>query len=39
MKYSISNWICGDEPLEVIFKRLQRYGYDGVELKGEPELY
>ena len=39
MKYSISNWIYGDEPLEVTFKRLQRYGYDGVELKGEPGLY
>lgn len=39
MKYSISNWIYGDEPLEVTFQRLQRYGYDGVELKGEPKLY
>lgn len=39
MKYSISNWIYGDEPLETTFERLQRYGYDGVELKGEPKLY
>ena len=39
MKYSISNWIYGDEPLETTFKRLQRYGYHGVELKGEPKLY
>lgn len=39
MKYSISNWIYGDEPLEVTFQRLQKYGYDGVELKGEPKLY
>jgi len=39
MKYSISNWIYGDEPLERTFQRLQKYGYDGVELKGEPELY
>ena len=39
MKYSISNWIYGDEPLEKTLQRLQKYGYDGVELKGEPELY
>lgn len=39
MKYSISNWIYGDEPLETTFERLQRFGYDGVELKGEPKLY
>jgi sugar phosphate isomerase/epimerase len=39
MKYSISNWIYGDEPLEKTFQRLQKYGYDGVELKGEPKLY
>jgi sugar phosphate isomerase/epimerase len=39
MKYSISNWIYGDEPLEATLQRLQRYGYDGVELKGEPEIY
>jgi len=29
----------GEEPLEVTFKRLQRYGYDGVELIGEPEKF
>jgi len=39
MKYSISNWIYGDEPLRETFKRLKRYGYDGVELMGEPRLY
>lgn len=39
MKYSISNWIYGDETLEATFQRLQKYGYDGVELKGEPEFY
>jgi len=39
MFYAVSNWIydMGEEPLEVTFKRLQRYGYDGVELIGEPE--
>jgi D-psicose/D-tagatose/L-ribulose 3-epimerase len=39
MKYSISNWIYGDEPLRVTFHRLQKYGYDGVELVGEPQRY
>jgi D-psicose/D-tagatose/L-ribulose 3-epimerase len=39
MKYSISNWIYGGEPLETTFKRLQRYNYDGVELEGEPDFY
>ena len=39
LKYGVSNWIFGDENLETTFKRLQRYGYDGVELVGEPEQY
>jgi D-psicose/D-tagatose/L-ribulose 3-epimerase len=39
MKYSISNWIYGEEPLRVTFERLKRYGYDGVELMGEPRHY
>jgi len=39
MNYSISNWIYGDEPLQETFERLKRYGYDGVELLGEPRLY
>lgn len=39
MKYSISNWIYGDEPLEMTFQRLKRFGYNGIELKGEPKLY
>jgi len=39
MKYSISNWIYGDESLRETFERLKRYGYDGVELMGEPRLY
>ncbi|HBT47860.1 MAG TPA: sugar phosphate isomerase/epimerase [Peptococcaceae bacterium] len=38
-KYSISNWIYGDEDLETTFQRLKRYGYDGVELMGEPARY
>ncbi len=39
MKYSISNWIYGEEPLRTTFERLRRYGYDGIELKGEPQEY
>lgn len=39
MKYSISNWIYGDEPLRITFQRLRRYSYDGIELEGEPQKY
>jgi len=39
VKYSISNWIYADEPLRATFQRLQKYGYDGVELVGEPQRY
>ena len=39
MKYAINNWVYDDEPLRTTFTRLSRYGYDGIELKGEPSLY
>ncbi|MGC8961467.1 MAG: sugar phosphate isomerase/epimerase family protein [Candidatus Bathyarchaeia archaeon] len=39
MKYSVSNWIYGDEPLDRTLERLSRLGYDGVELKGAPGDY
>ncbi|HHY46643.1 MAG TPA: sugar phosphate isomerase/epimerase [Firmicutes bacterium] len=39
MKYSVSNWIYGDEPLEKTFVRLSKCGFDGVELMGEPDHY
>lgn len=39
MKYAVSNWIYGDEPLEKAFERLAKFGYDGIEIKGEPENY
>lgn len=39
MKYAISNWIYADEPLRETFRRLARYGYDGIELIGEPARY
>jgi sugar phosphate isomerase/epimerase len=36
LKYSISNWIYGDEPFEKTLERLTKFRYDGVEIKGEP---
>lgn len=39
MKYAINNWVYNDEPLRETFQRLSRFGYDGVELKGELSLY
>ena len=37
MKYAVSNWIYGNEPLEKSLARLQRFGYDAVELTAEAE--
>jgi len=37
MKYAVSSWIYADEPFGEIFNRLSRFGYDGIELVGEPE--
>jgi len=37
MRYAISSWIYGDEPLDQTLSRLARYGYEAVELVGEPE--
>lgn len=39
MKYSVSNWIYGEEPIEKTLERLAKFGYDGVEVKGAPESY
>lgn len=39
MKYSISNWIYGEEPVEKTLERLSKFGYDGIEIKGNPEQY
>jgi D-psicose/D-tagatose/L-ribulose 3-epimerase len=33
--YAISNWIYGTEPLEKAFQRLQKFGYDAIELMVE----
>jgi sugar phosphate isomerase/epimerase len=39
LKYSVSNWIYGEEGLESLCAKLKRLGYDGIELMGEPERY
>jgi sugar phosphate isomerase/epimerase len=39
MKYGVCNWIFGDEPLSETVARLASFGYDGLELKGDLELY
>lgn len=35
-KYSATQWIYGNESLEDSLKRLKKFGYQGVELAGEP---
>ncbi|NOU87016.1 TIM barrel protein [Paenibacillus sp. LMG 31460] len=35
--YSVTQWIYGNEDLETSLVRLKKYGYDGVELAGEPD--
>jgi len=39
VRYAISTWIYGDEPLRDTFARLARFGYHGIELVGEPSRY
>jgi D-psicose/D-tagatose/L-ribulose 3-epimerase len=39
MQYAVSNWIYGEEPLRDQFARLARYGYQGIEMVGEPSRY
>ena len=36
MKYSMTQWILGGEPLEKTLKRLKKYGFDGIELIPDP---
>lgn len=35
--YSATQWIFGNEEMETSLRRLQRFGYDGVEPAGEPD--
>lgn len=39
MRYSVCNWIYGDESLEEAMMRFSRFGYDGIEIMGEPKKY
>lgn len=39
MKYSVSQWIYGNEPIEKSIQRIDKFGYDGIEVKGEPSQY
>ncbi len=38
MKFSMHNWMR-PEPIETTLERLKRYGYDGIEISGEPAKY
>lgn len=35
-RYSMTQWIVGDEAMENSFQRLKKYGYDGIEFAAEP---
>lgn len=35
-RYSMTQWIVGDEEIEYSFQRLKKYGYDGIEFAAEP---
>lgn len=35
-KYAMTQWIVGNEDMEVSFQRLQRYGYDAIEFAADP---
>ena len=38
MKLCMHNWMR-PEPIEVTIRRLGRFGYDGIEISGEPARY
>lgn len=38
MKFSMHNWMR-PEPIETTLERLHRFGYDGIEISGEPDRY
>lgn len=35
-KYSMTQWIVGNEEIEYSFQRLKKFGYDGIEFAAEP---
>ena len=38
LKVAMHNWMR-PEPIETTIRRLARFGYDGIEITGEPALY
>lgn len=36
-QYSMTQWILGNEPIENSFRRLKKYGYDGIEFAAKPD--
>ena len=38
LKVAMHNWMR-PEPIETTIRRLARFGYDGIEISGEPALY
>ena len=38
MHLSMHNWMRA-EPLEVTVRRLAKYGYESIEISGEPDKY
>ena len=39
MKYSMTQWILGGEPLETTLQRLKKYGFEGIELIPDPSRF
>lgn len=35
-KYAMTQWIVGNEDMEISFQRLQKYGYDAIEFAADP---
>lgn len=35
-RYSMTQWIVGNEDIEYSFRRISKYGYDGIEFAAEP---
>ena len=38
MHLSMHNWMRAESP-EVTIRRLKKYGYESIEISGEPEIY
>ncbi len=38
MRFAMHNWMRV-EPIEATIRRLARFGYDAIEISGEPERY